>query len=376
MLRQPHQLNQKRVLGNRDHDRAPLVTPPSSEQSTSAATDVLIYHGKKRANLQRHDLGRKKSLLFSATWISKLTFTVETKMSPNPVIGLLGGGQLGRMLCEAAAPLDIQIAVLDAENAPAKQISQNRHHINGSYKDAEKIRELATHCGVLSVETEHIDTTVLEEIATCTKVAVHPSWRTLRLIQDKYEQKAYLGDQGIPIAEQTAIEASGDAMHASLQDVSTKFGFPWMLKARKDSYDGRGNLKISSEADLERAVAGFGNIRCYAEKYVPFERELSVLVIRTEDGEGRTKRLVPYPAVETVHEDNICSRVFMPPRATPVSVCKRAQQVACSVVDKLWGRGVFAVETFVTKDNEILVNEVAPRPHNSGHLFTEAVPYM
>ena len=297
-------------------------------------------------------------------------------MSTNTVIGLLGGGQLGRMMCEAAAPLNIQIAVLDADNAPAKQISQNRHHINGSYKDSEKIRELATHCGVLSVETEHIDTTVLEEIATCTKVAVHPSWRTLRLIQDKYEQKAYLGGQGIPIAEQTAIEASGDAMHASLQDVSTKFGFPWMLKARKDSYDGRGNLKISSEADLDRAVAEFGNFRCYAEKYVPFERELSVLVIRTEDGEGRTKRLVPYPAVETVHEDNICSRVFMPPRATPISVCKRAQQVACSVVDKLWGRGVFAVETFVTKDNEILVNEVAPRPHNSGHLFTEAVPYM
>lgn len=297
-------------------------------------------------------------------------------MSFNPVIGLLGGGQLGRMLCEAAAPLDIQIAVLDVDNAPAKQINQSRHHINGSYKDAEKIRELATHCDVLTVETEHIDTTVLEEIAKRTKVAVHPSWRTLRLIQDKYEQKAYLGEQGIPIAEQMAIEVSGDAMYASLQDVSAKFGFPWMLKARKDSYDGRGNLKISSEVDLDRAVADFGNFRCYAEKYVPFERELSVLVIRSEDVEGRLKSLVPYPAVETVHEDNICSRVYFPPRATPLSVCRRAQQVASSVVQKLWGRGVFAVEMFVTKDNKILVNEIAPRPHNSGHLFTEAMPFM
>jgi phosphoribosylaminoimidazole carboxylase len=283
-------------------------------------------------------------------------------MSPNPVIGLLGGGQLGLMLCEAAAPLEIQIAVLDADDAPAKRISQSRYHISGSYKDAEKIRELATRCGVLSVETEHVDTKVLEEIATSTKVAVYPSWRTIRLIQDKYEQKAYLGDQGIPIAEQMAIEGSGDAMYASLQDVSAKFGFPWMLKVRKDSYDGRGNLKISSEADLDRAVAEFGNFHCYAEKYVPFERELSVLVIRTEDDKGRTKRLLPYPAVETVHEDNICSRVYMPPRATPISVCKRAQQVACSVVDKLWGRGVFAVETFVTKDNEILVNGAQSTP--------------
>ena len=296
-------------------------------------------------------------------------------MSPNPVIGLLGGGQLGRMLCEAAAPLEIQIAILDAGNAPAKQINQCRYHVDGSYKDADKIRELAQHCGVLSVETEHIDTIVLEEIATYTKVAVHPSWRTLRLIQDKYDQKAYFGGQGLPVAEQVPVE-SGDAMYASLREVSAKFGFPWMLKSRKDSYDGRGNLKISSEADLEHAVAEFGNLRCYAEKYVPFERELSVLVIRTEDGEGRMKRLVPYPAVETVHEDNVCSRVYLPPRATPAAVCKLAQQVACSVVGKLWGRGVFAVEIFVTKDQKVLVNEVAPRPHNSGHLFTEAVPYM
>ncbi|RYP74903.1 hypothetical protein DL769_003909 [Monosporascus sp. CRB-8-3] len=218
-----------------------------------------------------------------------------------------------------------------------------------------KLPKLATQCGVLSVETEHIDTTVLEEIATCTKVAVHPSWRTLRLIQDKYEQEAYLGRQGIPIAEHMATEASGDAM--------------------KDSYDGRGNLMISNAADLNRADAEFGNLHCYAEKYVPFECGLSISVIRTEDHGGRTNRLVPYPAVETVHENNIGSQVYVPPRATPVSVCKRAQHAACSVVDKLWGRGIFAVEASVT-DNEILVNEIAPQPHNSRHLFNEAVPCM
>ncbi|EHK42530.1 hypothetical protein TRIATDRAFT_86584 [Trichoderma atroviride IMI 206040] len=296
-------------------------------------------------------------------------------MSPKPVIGLLGGGQLGRMLCQAAAPLDVEIAILDAENAPAKQINDNSRNINGSYKDAAKIKELASHCSVLSVETEHVDTTVLEEIATTTKVSVCPSWKTLRLIQDKYEQKAYLASKGIPVAESVAIEG-GDAMYASLKAVSAKFGYPWMLKARKDSYDGRGNLKISNEADLERAVAEFGKFSCYAEKFCPFQCELSVLVIRTEDDDGRTKQLLPYPAVETVHEDNICSRVYLPPRATPAAVCERAQQVASSVVDKLWGRGIFAVELFVTQDNEILVNEIAPRPHNSGHLFIEAVPYM
>ncbi|KAK7431883.1 hypothetical protein QQZ08_001502 [Neonectria magnoliae] len=309
-------------------------------------------------------------------------------MSPSTTIGLLGGGQLGMMLCESASPLNVPIAVLDAENAPAKQINSNKHHVTGSFKDPAKIRELAANCDVLTVEVEHIDTHVLEEIAThgvqvsaadgsttTKKVAVHPSWKTLRLIQNKYEQKDYLGKQGIPIAEQLALD-SGASMLASMKEASAKFGFPWMLKSRKDSYDGRGNLKISSEADLEHAVSEFGSLSCYAEKWVPFEIELSVIVIRTEDDEGNTKRLIPYPAVETIHEDNICSRVFMPPRNVASDVSEQAQKVACSVVEKLWGRGVFAVELFFTKEGKVVVNEIAPRPHNSGHHLIEAVPYM
>ncbi|KAM0554053.1 hypothetical protein ACHAPJ_007128 [Fusarium lateritium] len=298
-------------------------------------------------------------------------------MSGKPALGLLGGGQLGRMLCEAATPLEVEIAILDAADAPAKQVSRSKYHVDGSFKDAQKIRELANHCSVLSVETEHIETAVLEELAKENKVVVYPSWKTLRLIQDKYEQKDYLGKQDIPIAEQVAVAGSGgDEMRAALKDISAKYGIPFMLKSRKDSYDGRGNLKISNEADIETAVTEFGKLQCYAEKYVPFQRELSVIVIRTEDADGKTKRLVPYPAVETVHEDNVCSRVYMPPRDTPDAVSKRAQEVASSVVEKLWGRGVFAVEMFVTENNDILVNEIAPRPHNSGHLTIEAVPYM
>ncbi|KAM0349850.1 hypothetical protein ACHAPY_010729 [Fusarium culmorum] len=298
-------------------------------------------------------------------------------MSGKPELGLLGGGQLGRMLCEAASPLEVEIAILDAQDAPAKQVSRSKYHVDGSFKDPAKIRELASHCKVLSVETEHIETAVLEELSKEGKVVVYPSWKTLRLIQDKYEQKDYLGKQGIPIAEQVAVQASGsDDMRAALKDISNKYGLPFMLKSRKDSYDGRGNIKIANDNDIETAVTEFGNLQCYAEKYVPFQRELSVIVIRTEDADGKTKRLVPYPAVETVHEDNVCSRVYMPPRDTPDAVSKRAQEVAVSVVEKLWGRGVFAVEMFVTENNDILVNEIAPRPHNSGHLTIEAVPYM
>ncbi|PSR97529.1 phosphoribosylaminoimidazole carboxylase [Coniella lustricola] len=297
----------------------------------------------------------------------------------SPTIGLLGGGQLGRMLCEAASPLDVSIAILDEANAPAKQINNNSKHVVGSFKDPAKIRELASSCDVLTVEIEHIETDVLEELESKgiqgKKVTVHPSWRTLRLIQDKYAQKEYLGQQGLPIAEQIDI-VEGDGMLASMKEASQKFGFPWMLKARKGSYDGRGNFKISSTQDLDQAVKEFGRLSCYAEKWVPFELELAVMVVRTEDSNGKTKRIVPYPVVETVHEDNICSKVFMPPRNVSAAACEKAQKVACGVVEKLWGRGVFAVEMFLTKNGDVMVNEIAPRPHNSGHYTIEAVPYM
>lgn len=282
--------------------------------------------------------------------------------SQKPLIGLLGGGQLGRMLCEAASPLDVPIAILDEANSSAKQINSHAKHVTGSFKDAAKIRELAASCDVLTVEIEHIETDVLEEIDTQgvqgKKVAVHPSWRTLRLIQDKFAQKDYLAQQGCPIAEQLAID-EGEGMLASMKEASSKFGFPWMLKARKGSYDGRGNFKISDESDLEQAVKEFGRLSCYAEKWVPFEMELAVMVIRTEDAQGKTKRLIPYPAVETVHEDNICSKVFMPPRSASAAVCEKAQKVACGVVEKLWGRGVFAVELFVTKAGALTLLMIA-----------------
>lgn len=261
------------------------------------------------------------------------------------------------MLCEAASPLDIEIAILDEKNSPAKNINSNSKHVTGSFKDAAKIRELAASCDVLTVEIEHIETEVLEDIDTNgvdgKKVTVHPSWKSLRLIQDKYLQKEYLGTEGLPIADQIAVEG-GEAMLASMKQASEKFGFPFMLKARKGSYDGRGNFKISSEADFDQAVKEFGKLSCYAEKWVPFELELAVMVVRTEDDQGKTKRLVPYPAVETIHEDNICSKVFMPPRSVSASVCEQAQKVACGVVEKLWGRGVFAVEMFLTSDGMIL----------------------
>ncbi|KAI1365007.1 phosphoribosylaminoimidazole carboxylase [Xylaria arbuscula] len=308
-------------------------------------------------------------------------------MAKNPVIGLLGGGQLGRMLCQAAGPLGITVAVLDAENCPAKQINHNSLHVTGSFKDPEKIKLLASRCDVLTVEIEHVECDVLEEIATkgievpspdgngtiMKRVPVHPSYKTIRLIQDKFQQKEYFAQNGLPVAPQMAIE-SGDARISSIQQAAERYGFPFMLKGAKGSYDGRGNFQVRSADDFKTAVEQMGDQPLYAEKFIPFKMELAVMVMRTEDDDGNLKKVYPYPVVETIHEDSICTKVFFPPRNVAEDIIQRAQKVACDVISRLWGRGVFAVEMFLDNDDNIIVNEVAPRPHNSGHLSIELVP--
>ncbi|KAJ4146354.1 hypothetical protein NW754_001819 [Fusarium falciforme] len=298
-----------------------------------------------------------------------------------PVIGLLGGGQLGRMLQEQAMLLGIELVVLDENNCPTKQINLNEKHVEGSFKDPEKIRELARRCDILTVEIEHINTEVLEEIATkgvevdgqVKKVPVHPSWETLRLIQDKFLQKEHFGKAGIPIAPQISVE-SGISMQESLQKAAETFGFPFMLKARKGSYDGRGNFKVNGPEDFAEAIKDMGTLSLYAEKFQPFTKELAVMVVRTEDDAGNLKDVYAYPAVETVHEESICTKVFYGKVSKEVG--EKARKVACDVIRTVKGRGVFAVEMFLLANDELVINEVAPRPHNSGHYTIEAVPYF
>jgi phosphoribosylaminoimidazole carboxylase len=226
------------------------------------------------------------------------------------------------MLCQAAAPLGISVAVLDAENCPAKQINHNDLHVTGSFKDPEKIKILASRCDVLTVEIEHVECDVLEEIATkgvevpspdgngtvMKRVPVHPSYKTIRLIQDKFQQKEYFAKNGLPVAPQMAIQ-TGDARIASIEQAGKKFGYPFMLKGAKGSYDGRGNFKVRGPEDIEGAAAQMGDQPLYAEKFVPFQMELAVMVMRTEDDDGNLKKVYPYPVVETIHEDSICTKV-------------------------------------------------------------------
>jgi phosphoribosylaminoimidazole carboxylase len=278
-------------------------------------------------------------------------------------VGVLGGGQLGRMLIEAANRLNVQVNVLDAAASPAKQISAHDGHIEGSFKDAASVKQLAQACDVVTVEIEHVDTQMLEEVAS--EVVVEPSWKTLRIIKDKYAQKLYLKEHGVDVAESTDLEGKGAE---GLKEVGASYGYPFMLKSKTEAYDGKGNFVVKSEADVDAAIQALGRRPLYAEKWADFRLELAVMVVKTKDG------VLTFPTVETVHEDSICKLTYAPPRNVSESTAQRAQDLAKKAIGAFEGKGVFGVEMFLLKDDSLLINEIAPRPHNSGHYTIEACP--
>ncbi|KIJ59435.1 hypothetical protein HYDPIDRAFT_162459 [Hydnomerulius pinastri MD-312] len=274
------------------------------------------------------------------------------------------------MLAASASLLNVNVVILDVgDSAPAKQIiaprNQDLAHIDGSFADPAKIRELASKVDVLTVEIEHVDVNVLKEIESDSEanVVIHPSPSTVQVIQDKFVQKKHLRAEGCPVSEFIEIESTV----GSIQATANRLGLPFMLKSRTLAYDGRGNFVVRSIDQADEALKALGNRPLYAEKWVPFSKEIAVMVVRTTSGE-----VVSYPAVETIHKDNICHLVFAPLRSRDPLVASRAQSVAESAVKTLRGAGVFGVEMFLMDDGSIYINEIAPRPHNSGHYTIEA----
>jgi phosphoribosylaminoimidazole carboxylase len=278
-------------------------------------------------------------------------------------VGVLGGGQLGRMLIEAANRLNVQVNVLDAAASPAKQISAHDGHIEGSFKDAAAVKQLAQVSDVVTVEIEHVDTQMLEEVAS--QVVVEPSWKTLRIIKDKYAQKQYLKEHGVDVADSIDLEGKGAD---GLKEVGSTYGYPFMLKSKTEAYDGKGNFVVKNEEAVDAASQALGNRPLYAERWADFRLELAVMVVKTKDG------VLTFPTVETVHEDSICKLTYAPPRNVSESTAQRAQDLAKKAIGAFEGKGVFGVEMFLLKDDSLLVNEIAPRPHNSGHYTIEACP--
>lgn len=260
-----------------------------------------------------------------------------------------GGGQLGRMLAASASLLNVRVVILDrGENSPAKQVvapsESNLAHLDGSFTDPEKIRELAKKVDVLTVEIEHVDAPTLERLLSASNernLVVHPSPSTIETIQDKYRQKKHLMSRSLPVAESIELESTVE----SIQGATEMLGLPLMLKSRTLAYDGRGNFVLRSLEDVHQAIDFLGKRPIYAEKWVPFTKEIAVMVVRTESGDVES-----YPVVETVHKDNICHLVFAPLRTRDPSIIQAAKNVAESAVKSFTGAGIFGVEMFLLED--------------------------
>jgi len=270
-------------------------------------------------------------------------------------LGIIGGGQLGMMLTEAAQNLgDIsKILVLDpTEICPAAKVGAQQ--IVADFKDEDAIKKLSELSDIITYEIESGNSDVLKKLEKNTEI--NPSPDTLRIIQDKLLQKQFLQKNGIAVAEFEKIENKEE-----LNQMIDKMGLPLLLKTRRDAYDGRGNYKINSKSEIDDALDLFSGKTLMVEKFVKFEKEVSVIAARNTKGEIST-----YPVVENIHENNILRTTIAPGRVSE-TVRKEAEKIAEKTMEVLHGAGVFGIEMFVTSDDEILINEIAPRVHNSGH---------
>ena len=246
-----------------------------------------------------------------------------------------------------------QVVVLDpTPNCPASQAGAKQ--IIADFKDEDAILELAEKSDIITYEIESGNSDVLKKLEN--KSIINPSPDTLKIIQDKLEQKKFLLKNKIPIAEFAEINNLDE-----LKKIIEDFGLPVLLKVRKDAYDGRGNYKISSIEEISKAYTSFSNKPLMVEKFVDFKMEVSVIASRNTNGEIAT-----YPVVENIHEENILRMTIAPARVSDI-VRNKAESIAHNTMEVLKGAGVFGIEMFVTNNDEVLINEIAPRVHNSGH---------
>lgn len=286
--------------------------------------------------------------------------SLQTKDGPL-TIGILGGGQLAKMLASAAYPLGLRVAVIEhGKDSPAGIMTQLE--FPGGWQESEELDAFVSVCDVITLENEFIDPDILDRIAE--RRPVFPTPHTMRLVQDKYTQKMTMRSAGIPTPQFENIDTAAAALA-----FAGKHGFPYILKKRKYGYDGYGNATCDSETDIDlafRKLKAVGKTdMLMAEEFVRFSGELAVMVARNRRGE-----LAVYPCVETVQRNHICHEVIAPARIDP-NLQRAAQDIAVAAVEAVEGVGIFGVELFWKEDGSILFNEIAPRTHNSGHYTIE-----
>ncbi len=285
---------------------------------------------------------------------------MEIKDKTKQKIGIIGGGQLGKMMILEAKKMGFYVMILDpTKECPADSIADK--HLIADFDDEEAIRKLADKCDLLTYEFEHIGVEVLRELED-EGHKIYPTARSLEIIQNKYHQKNVLKQNQIPVPDFMHVSAVND-----IKEGAEEYSFPLMLKSCKGGYDGKGNVLIKNEAEIESAFdsLGAGNKQLMIEKYITFKKEISVLACRGIDG----KKTV-FPVGENDHRDNILYETKVPADISE-EVEKAADKLAEEVLDIFSGVGMFCIEMFVTENDELYINEIAPRPHNSGHYTIE-----
>lgn len=269
-------------------------------------------------------------------------------------LGILGGGQLGRMLIQEAVNLNITTLVLDPDaDAPCKSIAN--YFENGSITDYDTVYNFGKKADVITIEIEKVNVEALEQLEKEGKL-VYPQPRVIRLIQDKGIQKQFFKENDIPTSPFMLVNSKEDL-------TSEKFPFPYILKLRRDGYDGKGVMKITDSGDVHEAF----DAPTLIEEWVNFEKEIAVIVARNANGDVKT---FPMVEMEFNPEANLVE-FLISPSTYPDSIQERAEKIARDIAAALNITGILAVEMFVTPSGDILVNELAPRPHNSGHQTIE-----
>ncbi|MBC7367957.1 MAG: 5-(carboxyamino)imidazole ribonucleotide synthase [Undibacterium sp.] len=271
---------------------------------------------------------------------------------PGKTIGVLGGGQLGRMFAQAAQTLGYRVHVYEPQtHCPAGAVA-NRE-VNASYDDAEALMEFGRGVDVVTYEFENIPAAALAVIAPV--VPLHPRAEVLHTTQNRQREKAWLRANGFPHV------AYAEALDGDIAPAVAAVGLPCVVKTADFGYDGKGQMKLTTAGDVEQAVAIFRGRRCVVEAWCTFTCELSVIVARSTTGETRA-----LPVAENIHTHHILDFSIVPARIAPV-VAQAAEALAMRIAEKLGVVGLLAVELFLTTRGELVVNELAPRPHNSGH---------
>jgi 5-(carboxyamino)imidazole ribonucleotide synthase len=282
----------------------------------------------------------------------------SSSIAPGEYLGILGGGQLGRMFCFAAHRLGYKVMVLDPDaDSPAGAVADA--HLWAAYDEDSALKQLAGRCRAVTTEFENVPAPVLAWLAQYCVVA--PSADAVTVAQDRIAEKRFMQSCGLAVAPHAVIEHEQD-----LQTLTPEL-FPAILKAARLGYDGKGQVRVATIAEAQSAFTQMGRVRCVLEKMLPLVSEISVVCARSATGASMT-----FPVAENKHREGILAVSTVPSPSVDEPLRQRAEQAALKVAEQLDYVGVFCVEFFILPGNELVVNEMAPRPHNSGHYTLDA----